>query len=52
MTRISQASFTSRGLLYASLTRRVRSGVRLLVFHMGTRGSPLGEAIQRTLYTS
>jgi len=33
-------------------TRHYRSGVRLLIFHMGTWGFPLGEAKQRELYIS
>jgi len=35
-----------------SRTRCVRSGVQLLVFHMGTWGFSLGEAKQRNLYIS
>jgi len=34
-----------------SRTRCVRSGVRLLIFHMGTWGFSLGEAERRRLYT-
>jgi len=34
------------------MTRCVRSGVRLLIFHVGTWGFSLGEAKQRNLYTS
>jgi len=36
----------------SSRTRCVRSGVRLLVFHVGTWGFSLGEAKSRNLYTS
>jgi len=45
----SHALFNLYG--WCGRTRCVRSGVRLLVFHMGTWGFPLGEAKQRSLYT-
>jgi len=45
------ASFLSLAV-YRSRTRCVRSGVQLLVFHMGTGGFSLGEAKQRNLFNS